>query len=327
MRAVTFALILIAGCGSGSGESDGAATPSSPVVSVRVAPVVRADIERTVIATGRTEVARQQKIYAPIAGTVLSCRAIVGQRVGAGEALIVIRPKESQMQIDGAEALLATATTPEAKAEAERMLKLATAADNVAHIVAPVGGIVATRAVNAGEIVAEGAEMLSIVDPSSIVFTADVPLSAVMKIRAGTRCRVQLQAMPDTLLDAAISTVSPQSSAGSQSVPVRLEFRGVPSSTLAALKSDMNGTATIIIGMDRNALVVPSVALLRDDHENSYTVVTIDKDSLAKIIHVQVGPRQDSTAEVMGDELREGMDVIVEGNYALPDSTRVTATR
>jgi RND family efflux transporter MFP subunit len=241
--------------------------------------------------------------------------------------LIEIRPKDSQMQIDGAESLLSSATTPQARAEAERTLALARSVDNVARVAAPIGGVVSARTVNAGEIVAEGADMLSIVDLSSIVFTADMPLSVMTDVRVGIRCRVRLQAMPDTLLDAILSAVSPQAESQSQSVPVRFEFRGLSPSVRAALKSDMNGTAIVVVGTDRHALVVPSAAVLRDDRDDSFTVVVVGSDSTARIVPVQVIARRDSVVEVRGDGLSEGSDVVVEGNYALPDSTRIRVVR
>jgi hypothetical protein len=62
--------------------------------------------------------------------------------------------------------------------------------------------------------------------------------------------------------------------------------------------------------------------LLRDDENETYSAVIVDADSLAHIRPVTVGVIMDSIVEITGG-LEKGMTVIIRGNYALPDSTRV----
>ena len=87
--------------------------------------------------------------------------------------------------------------------------------------------------------------------------------------------------------------------------------------------SDMGGVASIVTGRHPGVLIVPKSALLRNDETDTYTVVVATADSLARILPVEVGARTDSTAEVAGKGLLPGMRVVVEGNYALADSTRI----
>ena len=85
----------------------------------------------------------------------------------------------------------------------------------------------------------------------------------------------------------------------------------------------MNGVARIVTGRHAGVLIVPKPALLRNDETDAYTVVVATADSLARIVQVGVGSRTDSTAEVSARGLLPGMRVVVEGNYALADSTRI----
>jgi multidrug efflux pump subunit AcrA (membrane-fusion protein) len=83
------------------------------------------------------------------------------------------------------------------------------------------------------------------------------------------------------------------------------------------------GTVRIITAVHRQALIVPRSALLRDDENETYSVVVMNPDSLAHITPVSIGVLTDSTVEIISGIEKE-MTVITRGNYALPDSTRVS---
>jgi hypothetical protein len=89
----------------------------------------------------------------------------------------------------------------------------------------------------------------------------------------------------------------------------------------------MIGTAQITTGIRRHALFIPKTALLRNDEDNSYSIVMITADSLAKIIPVMVGISDEYSAEIRSDQIRAGMMIVTEGNYALTDSTRLAVAR
>ncbi|MBS1912235.1 MAG: efflux RND transporter periplasmic adaptor subunit [Bacteroidetes bacterium] len=320
------ALMLAVG-GCSRQEQAGEEKTPPPMVTVKIAGIQQGDAVSVVNAVGKIEALRTEKLYAPVAGTVLSLKVVEGESVGNGAVVAVIRTKESQAQINGANALLAAARTPEEKAEAQRMLQLAASADNSAQVRAPIGGIVATKNANQGESVAEGAEMFSIVDLSTLVFVADLPLSAIARVRLGSACRIRLQALPDEELEAIVAAISPQSDAQSQTVRVRLRFNHLPTSTFSLLKTDMAGTASIVTGHHPEAMLVPKKAVLRNDEDNTNSVVIVGADSLAHIVPVELGSARDSIVEIRSDRLHAGMQVIVEGHYSLADSTHVTVAR
>ncbi len=186
------------------------------------------------------------------------------------------------------------------------------------------GGVVSARDVAVGALVAEGAELFTIIDPATIDFVAQVSLIDLKQIATGMRALVRLPSTDGAELGAVVSAISPQSDPLSQTVRVRLEFRNIPEKDRRLLKDGVAGVAQIITSIDRNVLLAPRAALLRNDETNTYTIVTVTQDSLSKSIPVSVVATADSTSEIAGPELKGGMAVIVEGHYALPDSTRVT---
>jgi RND family efflux transporter MFP subunit len=221
--------------------------------------------------------------------------------------------------------MLRTAETPARKAEAEQMLSLAQTTRTSVAVKASFSGVVSSRTVSEGELIAENAELATVVDLSTVGFLADVQLRDLPAVAQGQHASVSFQAWPDRHFPAVVDAINPQTDAQSQTVRVRLRF--LPSSLKAGratLRTEMNGSATIVTGERLHALLIPKAAILRNDEDNTFRIVTITADSLSVTIPVEVGMTTDSTAEVRGPGIRKGMPVIIEGHYALPDSTRVT---
>jgi membrane fusion protein (multidrug efflux system) len=206
-------------------------------------------------------------------------------------------------------------------------MELALGGQNNLEVHAATGGIVATRSATEGELVAENAELVTLLDLSTLIFVADVPLPDVPHVRPGERATLIFQALPDDRFSAVVEAVNPRSDPQSQTVKVRLRFAGQDEKKKRLLRTEMNGIARIVTGRHTGVLIVPKSALIRNDETDTYTVVVATPDSLARIIPVEVGTRTDSLAEVAGKGLLPGAAVIVEGNYALADSTRIAPVR
>lgn len=307
-----------------SDDDEGGSSEVKATVAVKTAKIVEADAIITVSAFGKTDALKKEKIYAPIAGRVTALKAYEGTEVKKGDLLALIQTKESQSAILGAESMLRTASTPEQKAEAERIVRLARSTQNSVSILARFDGFVSSRSASDGELVAENAELLTIIDLSTIDFVADVQLRDMASVRTNQRATIHFQSMPERYFPAIVDAINPQSDAQSQTVKIRFRFVSVNQEKQPTLRTDMMGTVSIVTGVRPHALFVPKAALLRNDEENSYSVVTITPDSLALRIPVTVGTVTDSTAEVRSPELKPTTVVITEGNYTLADSTRVT---
>jgi RND family efflux transporter MFP subunit len=166
--------------------------------------------------------------------------------------------------------------------------------------------------------------LLQVVDLATLDFVANVPLQDIPHLKAGQPCRIHFLSMPDSTFQGSVAAVSAQSEAGSQAAPVRISFLTPVKEIESILRIGMMGTVDIVTGVKKDVLVVPRSALLRDDITGTYTIYTVDPDSLAIAIPVTVGVVNDSLAEVSAPSLTEGEPVIVQGNYEVTDSTRVT---
>jgi multidrug efflux pump subunit AcrA (membrane-fusion protein) len=303
-------------------DEPGTEGAASAVVQVKILPLRQGDLETSVSATGKTDVIRRQKALAPIGGTVVSLNALEGTTVKQGDILATIRPKETQAAIAGAEALLRGARNEAERREGERALQLAHSTQNAVSIRAAFDGVIATRSVTGGDIVNESSEILTLVDLSTMIFVADVPLRDARAVHPGQRAVVQFQVVSDVQYPAVVEAAYPVSDLQSQTQRVRLKM--IDAGGLRTVrKTDMMGVCRIITGVHRNVLIIPKAALLRNDETDTYSVVVVQPDSVARIVPVTLGVLADSLVEVSGSALTPGMPVVVEGNYALPDSTRV----
>jgi RND family efflux transporter MFP subunit len=323
--ALLLLLASIAGCSSSRSAEEGNSS-IRPIVAVKVALIKLADIPVKLTALGRTNALREEKVFSPITGKILSLKVIENVRVHRGDVIATIRTKESQAAIDGAEVLIRSASTDQRKSAAERALLLADSTQTVITVRARADGIVSARSVSEGELVSEGAELVSVVDLSTLEFVAETPVHELAKLHTGQVATVMLTALPNAELRSTVYAINSQTDPESQTATVHLRFVDLPQQTSSLLRTGMVGSAQITIATRRNALLVPRTALLRNDETDSYSLVTVSADSLAKTVAVTVGIMTDSLAEVSAGGLAAGMSVIVEGHYALEDSTRVTVT-
>jgi len=329
---VTFFLILSTsllfdGCRQKQSDDESGQSAAKPVVTVKVGPVSERDAVVIIEAIGKTDALRKEKSYAPITGRIITFKALEGTEVKKGDVLAIIQTKESEATILGAESMLRSAVTAEQKSEAEHTLELARSTQNSVNVYAKFHGIVSTRSVSEGELVAENAELFTIVDLSTIDFLADVPLRDVSSVQHGQHAFVHFQSVPGQQFSALVDAINPQTDIQSQTVKVRLRFSTLNNSILSLLRTEMIGTAQITTGVRKHALFIPKAALIRNDEDNSYSVVIITTDSLAKIIPVVVGTNDEYSTEIRSEQLRAGMMIVTEGNYALTDSTRLSVAR
>jgi multidrug efflux pump subunit AcrA (membrane-fusion protein) len=315
-------LILFAGCSKkGGGDDEASGGPAR--VPVRVGRLREGVIESVVIATGSTDALRKEKVVAPVAARVVSLNVLEGAVVRKGDVLAVLRPREAHTAMEGARSLLRSATTDAEKKDAERAITLTDSLQPAVTVRAGFDGVVATRSVSEGELVAEQAELFTILDPATIIFVADIPVGTTSSVSVNCPARVTLTHLPIRRLDAVVDALSPQADVQSQTVRVRLRFRGLTSVEEKLLRTNLAGEAQIITGSHRNALLVDRAAVLHDDESDAWSVALLTADSLARLMPVRIGIQNDSVVELLDRGLRPGQLVILRGHYGLTDSTRV----
>lgn len=76
----------------------------------------------------------------------------------------------------------------------------------------PISGVVATRSVEPGAVVANGKTLVSVIDLNSVYLRGFVPEKEIGKIRVGQRAKVWLNSNPDQPMVARVAAIDPRSS-------------------------------------------------------------------------------------------------------------------
>jgi RND family efflux transporter MFP subunit len=312
-------LVVLTACGNGADEGEDDEATVAPVVEVKIDSVRSGSIPEIIAATGMTKVLRQTSISSPIDGKVTSLRVLEGDVVKQGQVIAVVATKEALATITGAELLRSRAQTAEEKTRAEATLALAQRNNTTLEIHAPFDGVIVARALNEGEFVAAGGALATIIDLRSLYFFAKLPARELSRIKLGQEATVSFQSWPEKFYHCKVENIQPQIDPVAQMAEVRLRFL----TPAAELRSEMFGSAGIVIGNHQNALLVPDKAVLRDDETGVYTIIEAAGDSIGVIHEVEIGIETPETVEISGDGIQPGMHIIVEGHYGLPDSTRI----
>lgn len=318
------AFIIVNGCSDKKTNNTGKAQDSpSPLVSVKAVPIKKETLDEIVPAYGVTSVQQLYRIISPVTGVITGFNYFNGDRIMKGDTIASIMTKESYAAIKGAETMIRNASTPEQKKEAERTLGIAKGNANSVTITAPFSGVIINRQKNQNEVVNEGERIAGLVNKNSIYFIAQVPADSIYKIKIGQPARIVFPSISDHKFNGAVKRISPGVNMQSQTFPVQIEINN----PVEILADSLYGEVSIITGRHRDALVVPEKAVIHDEENDTYKLTLINSGSIAYTVNVHPGIKKDSLVEIFGSGLKEGMEVVVEGNYGLPDSTKVSLKR
>lgn len=314
-------LVLVACSRGGGGGDETAASPDTTTAAtpVRAAPIERADLDVVVTAPGRTEALRQDRIRAPFPARLVALRVTDGDKVAAGQVVAEVVSKNSEAARQGAEQMLAAARSAQDSADAQRAIQIAQQALVRQPLRAPAAGVVLSHAGEDGDYLDEGEVFLTIAEAGAVDFNAQVTQSDLDRVRPGQRARVSLPAVGPAPVGAVVHGVLPSASSQNLSAPVRLDF----SPPRPDLPIGLFGTASIVVGRQRHAIVVPAAAVLRDDVTGTSRVAVIDSASIAHWVVVQTGAQQGDQVAITSPPFTPGQRVIVQGQVGLPDGTRV----
>jgi RND family efflux transporter MFP subunit len=325
--------ILTAACGGG--EAAGARPPrphstTPSVIAVETATAVEREVATVIRATGSFVADEASDVTPLVAGSVVETPVNVGDVVKAGQVIVRLDPRNANLELQHAEALLqqAVAQANNAKVEAERHAALVTSGDiskstyeklttqlttaeaavaqataRVASakkavddttIVAPFAGHVTARPVSVGEYVATSAKVVTIVRIQPIKLELQVPESDSAKLRRGMPVRAEVPTHPDTVFEGVVSALNVALDASSRAMAIEVRFPNADRRLLPG----MFGTAEIHLPATERALFVPATAVASIANGQSSAVYVVD-DTTARVRVVQVGERQDGMVRIL----------------------------
>ncbi|MBA4492406.1 efflux RND transporter periplasmic adaptor subunit [Paracoccus sp. S1E-3] len=153
---------------------------------------------------------------------------------------------------------------------AEAQVETARNALTHAEVRAPMAGTVATRSVEIGETVANGSDLMTIVD--STAFEAEVLVATrdVTRLAVGQKAELTIDGLPGRSLTAEVQLISPAANEGTRFVPVFLRL----DPTDARLFGGMFASGTITVREKPDAIAIPDSAQRRDSDQPYVLIVT-----------------------------------------------------
>lgn len=184
---------------------------------------------------------------------------------------------------------------------------------------APFSGIITDQYQYDGEFAQQGAKLVTVADISSVIVKAQFADNVVHNLKVGDMVTVYPLQAPDEKMTGSVTLISHSSDPQNRTVEVWAKF-GNPQGLLSA-----NGAVQFVVASQpvEEAVVVPTSAVVLDaTNADEGTVMVVGEDMVAHETKVKVGIRQADKTQIL-EGLNGGETVVVEGNFGLPDGTKV----
>jgi len=275
------------------------------------------EVAQTYSVEGVVEAVRQSTVSAQISGRVKEVNFDVGDTVRKGQVLLRIDERETEQALVGSQAqvMQAQAALTQARASYERSLQLfeqkyisqsaldkakadydmaqaqaaaseagesqSALARGYAAVIAPFGGVVASRLVEMGEMVTVGKPLMVGFDPSQMRVIVNVPQYKLAEIGTHPKVNIELTSLK-RWVPAASVTVQPSADARTHSTQVRVTIpaheRGV--------YPGMFVRAHFVVGKAKK-LLIPASAVLR--RSEVVAVYVVDENGTARLRQIRLG--------------------------------------
>jgi membrane fusion protein (multidrug efflux system) len=311
--------VACSGSGAAKEQQKGEAKAAAPVLEIGAENTVKVATDEIItgpVVSGTLMPKDQATVRAEVGGSVISVALEQGQVVRRGQLLArieartageVVTSAESSVrsqdqalelarrELARAEKLVTAGAVAERSVEAARnevvrlesevasaKSRLITARKTLgdATVVAPISGVVATRTVNAGDVVAPGAELYTIVVPSSIQLQASVPSESLSMVKIGAEVSFEVRGYPDQTFTGKVERISPTADPTTRQVPIWVTVDNRSGRLVAGLFADGRVTQASKKGLIVPTSVVadlssqPSVLRIRDGKVEKVSVRT-----------------------------------------------------
>ncbi|MET3835975.1 RND family efflux transporter MFP subunit [Brevundimonas sp. UYEF29] len=350
--AVALSALLLASCGGHGEEKKDEKAAGGSRQTVSAATVTQTSLDRTVTASGTVSAWEEVPVAAETGGlTAVAVYVDEGSYVRQGQPLVQmndvllraqLRQQQAQVQLAEANVARDNAALDRAQQLKERgflsQASLDTALANQrssnanlaaaraalsqtqtqlsqATIRAPVGGLIVSRSVTKGQIIAAGTELFRMVRDGRLELDAQVPETELALVRAGQSATITSSEAGQTT--GSVRIVTPEVNA-----TTRLGLARISLAPGAQLRPGMFARADIAVG-DQPATTVPTGAVLYRD--NKPGVFVVRGDSTVHFQPVTILSRTEAQTAVSGVDV--GVRVAVDGAGFLNEGDRVNVAQ
>jgi len=202
---------------------------------------------------------------------------------------------------------------------AEQRIATLDAQLSYARVVAPLTGIVTEQFQYQGEYAAAGAKLFNVADTSEVIVKAPFADEIASQLKSGDAATIVPADAPDIEMHGSVALVSRASDPLNRTSEVWVRL----GNEAGRLKTGGAAQVRITAQQHQNALVVPIAAVTLDaSNGKDGTLITVDAQNIAHETKVKTGLRAGDRTEIVSG-LKGDETIVVEGNFALPDGTKV----
>jgi HlyD family secretion protein len=271
----------------------------------------------------KTDLAAQQKLY-DSENNLYKQGAIARKQLDATAVALTAAQSayetaEKHLQNLQAEGVSQQKKAAQGQLESARGQYLGAAAQlGYTEIRSPIDGVVASRAVYPGDIAPAGTPLLVVMDTSKIVVQLHIPQQQAELLQLGQAAMLHIQGL-EKEVPAKVTVLSPALDPNSTTEEVWVQADNAKGKLIPGTTAEVSITAKTIA----NALVIPASAILTGA-DGKTSVMVVKSDSRAYARDVKTGIQQGALIQILSG-LQEGEQVIISGQYGLPDKTKVKA--
>ncbi|MDG6097685.1 efflux RND transporter periplasmic adaptor subunit [Alteromonas sp. ZYF713] len=288
-------------------------------------PVTAMQLSAQVLAENQTAMgslsAVQEVVLAPeVAGRVTAINFTSGDKVAAKDVLVQLYDETEKANLSAASAAAKLADAQlqrteklapigaeskelltQRQAESERAqatVEQAQAQLRLKQITAPFAGQLGIRRINMGQYLNPGDTVVSLTNLDKLYVDFTVPQQHLAKLSLGAPVTLTVDAFPDRLFSATITTIEPQIEAATRNVIVQATMDNPD----GLLRPSMYVSVSVKVAETPDALMIPVTAVLTSAQGNSVVVVrgnTPTEQGQAEFVAVTLGQRVGEQVEVL----------------------------
>ncbi|MFN7432183.1 MAG: efflux RND transporter periplasmic adaptor subunit [Betaproteobacteria bacterium] len=311
--------------GKGDAKAAGKGPPPAPVEVVTLKP---SRVQEDLGAVGTLRANQSVMLRTEVTGRVETIGFRDGQAVKRGQLLIGLDASFNEAEVAQAKAELALAqsslkrtedlaaknfVSSSAQDQAESnvavlqaRLQLAQARLSKMRVLAPFDGVVGIRAVNVGDVLRDGTDIVNIEDIRTLKVDFRVPERFFTQMKVGLPVEVAADALPGTTYRGSIEAINPRIDANGRS----LELRASLGNSDGRLRPGMFARVRVVVGDRPEAFMVPEEAIVPQG--DRFFVFRVAADGRAQRVPVRLGVRRDGQVELL-DNVQAGDRIIVAG--------------
>jgi HlyD family secretion protein len=208
-------------------------------------------------------------------------------------------------------------------AEAQQHLATLDAQLSYSTIRSPITGIVTDQYQYEGEFASAGGKLVTIADTSTVIVKAPFADTVVAQLKVGDAVSVIPTDTSAEEMKGQVTLLSRASDPANRTVEVWVTL----GNSAGLLRANGAAQVKVFANSRSDAIVVPAAAVtLEASDVNEGTIVVVDAQNVAHEKKVTVGIRAADKIEIV-EGLQPGETVVIEGNYALPDGTKVEVAK